>query len=118
MENPASWGPAEKVIDQAIRQHEQDSLPEDFYGLSMTAAIAGALRKAGLLIDTQQAGNFMNQNDELMQRLAEVDEAEAEVEHNWSRSAEDIYMSALHRLSAEIHAIKRAAKEATDDGRS
>lgn len=50
MENPATWGPAEKVIRQALDEDHQARLsPEPVIGLSLPRLIADALRKEGLL---------------------------------------------------------------------
>lgn len=52
MENPATWGNAEHVIDQAFRDLEEDlRAGTAVIGLSLTRRIADALRKADLLKD-------------------------------------------------------------------
>ncbi len=48
MENPATWGQAEKVIDRVLSE-KNNILPEFHCGLSLTRRIADALRDAGLL---------------------------------------------------------------------
>lgn len=47
MENPATWGPAEKIIEQVLHDHAK--LPRGTCGLSVNRKIADALREAGLL---------------------------------------------------------------------
>jgi hypothetical protein len=49
MENPASWGDAEKVIDAAIRKWEEWWRKQGYVGASFAAFIADELRNAGLL---------------------------------------------------------------------
>jgi hypothetical protein len=48
MENPATWGKAEKVIDKAIRDADKAHF-QGIVGLSTTRRVADALREAGLL---------------------------------------------------------------------
>ena len=48
MENPATWGEAEKVIRQAYDAHSEDRA-KGVVGLSLVRRIADALREAGLL---------------------------------------------------------------------
>jgi hypothetical protein len=48
MENPSTWGPAERVIQKALAEAEQDRVAE-VIGLSTARRIADALRAAGLL---------------------------------------------------------------------
>jgi len=50
MENPESWGPAERTIKRAMDRYEE-STAEGMIGLSPYAAIANELRVAGLLVD-------------------------------------------------------------------
>ena len=52
MENPATWGEAEHVVNNALREH--DSLPVGFCGLSRARRITDALREAGLLMELKQ----------------------------------------------------------------
>lgn len=48
MENPATWGPAEKVVSRILA--EQDDVESQFLcGLSLARRITDALREAGLL---------------------------------------------------------------------
>jgi hypothetical protein len=54
MENPATWGPAERVVDGVIRDHylarrEEMKRGEFRAGLSLARQITDALREAGLL---------------------------------------------------------------------
>ena len=57
MENPATWGPAEKVIDAAIENHDHlVRTNPGFCGLSLTRQIADALREAGLLVEDHGQG--------------------------------------------------------------
>ncbi len=54
MENPATWGDAEKIIQRVCLCHlENQLLPaeERVTGLSMYRQIADALREAGLLTE-------------------------------------------------------------------
>lgn len=50
MESPFSWGQAERVINEAIKQAER-AREEMRMGFSMTMQIANALRREGLLVD-------------------------------------------------------------------
>ncbi len=59
MENPASWGPVEKVIHETLReiekQRSEDAAAGIFRcGLSREARIADALWQAGLLKDAPE----------------------------------------------------------------
>lgn len=56
MENPATWGKAEKIIDKAHQDFWTDRASGN-YGLSLPRRIADALREAGLLRDETQ-GEF------------------------------------------------------------
>ena len=47
MENPATWGPAEKILSGVLDEHL--GLPQDLCGLSLERRLADALRKEGLL---------------------------------------------------------------------
>lgn len=50
MENPATWGKPEHVINKTLREIENDLLTGiSQYGLSDTYRIAQALRRAGFL---------------------------------------------------------------------
>lgn len=57
MENPATWGKAEKVIDEAY-QDWWKSRARGTYGLSLARRIADALRDAELLRDETQGEIF------------------------------------------------------------
>ena len=48
MENPATWGPIEDAISDAMIQHAQD-MNEGLVGLSAVRKIADELRKRGLV---------------------------------------------------------------------
>lgn len=48
MENPATWGPAEKIMHQILNQPPP---PRGTAGLSVARQITDALRHAGLLAD-------------------------------------------------------------------
>ena len=50
MENPATWGPAEKVVDRACARWWQAQM-ETVVGLSLSRTITDALREADLLSD-------------------------------------------------------------------
>ncbi len=50
MENPASWGEAEKTVDQAI-ENAYHNRKTGLIGLSLTRQVTDALRAAGLLRD-------------------------------------------------------------------
>lgn len=52
MENPATWGLAEKIIQEVYLRHQENmSKPADerHFGLSLYRQVADALRDAGLL---------------------------------------------------------------------
>lgn len=51
MENPATWGPAEKVISKAWTDWTDWTQREGRIGLSLPKTIASALREADLLSD-------------------------------------------------------------------
>lgn len=53
MENPATWGKAEKVVFAALHEAEIARL-KGVYGLSTTRQITDALRKAGLLREEEE----------------------------------------------------------------
>ena len=55
MENPATWGEAEKVIYKALTD-VQEARDNMICGLSAPARIAGALRLAGLLKESSEEG--------------------------------------------------------------
>jgi hypothetical protein len=63
LENPASWGKAEKIVsgimDDHFRHHEAvlRGLEEPVCGLSLERKITDALRKEGLLHDPGDRGN-------------------------------------------------------------
>lgn len=48
MENPSSWGPAEKTVAAAIDEWNK-ARAKGVIGLSLISSITEALRKAGLL---------------------------------------------------------------------
>lgn len=48
MENPATWGEAEKVISDALRKADH-AMTAGIIGLSRARRVADALRAAGLL---------------------------------------------------------------------
>jgi hypothetical protein len=52
MENPATWGPAEKVVDEAHAKW-YDARERGIIGLSLARTITDALREAGLLKDAE-----------------------------------------------------------------
>jgi len=56
MENPATWGKAERVVDKAIKDHQAawDERPPRI-GLSQVRCITDALREAGLLKEEPDA---------------------------------------------------------------
>lgn len=52
MEDPATWGPVEKIIDRVMEDHARARAEEPgLCGLSLARQIADALRKEGLLKD-------------------------------------------------------------------
>jgi hypothetical protein len=57
MENPATWGKAEKVIDQAHKDYWK-ARKDGVIGWSLIHTIAEALREAGLLRDEDQGELF------------------------------------------------------------
>jgi|SRR5215472_7928240 len=65
MENPATWGEAEIIVENVLLKHY--ALPEDFAGLSLNLKITNALREANLLDDDIR--------DTLFEALAEADAA-------------------------------------------
>ena len=48
MENPATWGTAEKIVSKVLSETD-NILPEFICGLSLERRITDALREAGLL---------------------------------------------------------------------
>ena len=55
MENPATWGPAERVVREVL--DEERALRQDgqvVIGLSLEMRITDALREAGLLMGSQE----------------------------------------------------------------
>jgi hypothetical protein len=48
MENPATWGPAERIIDK-VYEEWWDDIQQDICGWSLPMRITTALREAGLL---------------------------------------------------------------------
>ena len=55
MENPATWGLAERTVQDALRAH-RDACDEGVIGLSLTRTITDALRRKGLLKEDADAG--------------------------------------------------------------
>lgn len=52
MENPATWGKAEEIVNDVILAEWDQQRREEFtVGLSLTRQITDALRAAGLLIE-------------------------------------------------------------------
>lgn len=54
MENPATWGHAERVVNEVIRDHRRNTERppmERTIGLSLTRQIIDALRREGLLVE-------------------------------------------------------------------
>lgn len=51
VENPATWGKAERVIDEALDEADA-AFQDQVCGLSVPRRIADALRQAGLLVET------------------------------------------------------------------
>lgn len=49
MENPATWGLTEEIIDTAIRKNQEEADAFGRIGWSLAKGIAEALRNAGLL---------------------------------------------------------------------
>lgn len=49
MENPASWGRAERIISRTIQANQEETGAFGRIGWSLPKQIAEALRKAGLL---------------------------------------------------------------------
>lgn len=58
MEDPSSWGRAERVVHEALRQVEQNRR-EMRMGLSAERLITDALRREGLLVDPPQPRKWM-----------------------------------------------------------
>lgn len=56
MENPATWGEAEKVVRKALNEAHEARL-QMICGLSTEKRITNALRAAGLLIDEEKNDN-------------------------------------------------------------
>jgi hypothetical protein len=54
MENPATWGPAERVVREVLdADHQMRLSPEPICGLSLERRITDALCKADLLVITE-----------------------------------------------------------------
>jgi hypothetical protein len=53
MENPASWNEAQKIISEAIQEHET-SKKAGVFGLSLVATIYNALNVKGYLNDKEK----------------------------------------------------------------
>ena len=54
VENPATWGPAEKIVDEVLGRIALNwarPLEEKLIGLSAARQITDALREAGLLME-------------------------------------------------------------------
>ena len=85
MENPATWGPAEKILSSVLDEHL--GLPQDLAGLSLERRIADALRAAGLLLPDPAALDDDQLDDlfrDLSERMADV------VRENNRRAAEKL----------------------------
>ena len=74
MENPATWGPAEKVVHKVLRE-ARNVLPEFRdgrrvhpanlrFGLSLERQITDALREAGLLSEDTEAISHTEDHEE------------------------------------------------------
>lgn len=64
MENPASWGPVERIIDEALGQWDEDRA-KGMVGFSRPAAIAERLRRAGLIDPVVEAAPRFTHFDSL-----------------------------------------------------
>lgn len=54
MENPASWGEAERVVSKVLTEaFERNQNPEFVIGLSLERRITAALREVGLLAEAE-----------------------------------------------------------------
>lgn len=61
MENPATWGAAERIIHSVRVQHEEMMhLKVPVFGLSLERQITDALRQAGLLREETDDGGHPN----------------------------------------------------------
>ena len=85
MENPATWGPAEKILSGVLDEHL--GLPQDLAGLSLERRLANALREAGLLLPDPAALDD-EQLDDLVRNLDE--RMGAAVRENNRRAAEKL----------------------------
>lgn len=62
MENPATWGPAERIVRQVMDDDFQMNLsPEPICGLSIERRITDALRAAGLLRESAVTSDGQDQ---------------------------------------------------------
>lgn len=52
MENPATWGPVEHAINEAMNEHSE-SMTVGLVGLSLVRVIADRLRAKGLVVDNK-----------------------------------------------------------------
>ena len=81
MENPATWGPAEKILSGVLDEHL--GLPQDLAGLSLERRLADALREAGLLLPDPAALD----DEQLDMHIRDLDERmEAAVRENNRRA--------------------------------
>lgn len=56
VENPATWGKAEKIVNRVLRDHYMNTKSDHpLIGLSLPRQITDALRNAGLLLDQPPA---------------------------------------------------------------
>lgn len=51
MENPSTWGPIQRLIDETITEYEKD-LDACYCGYSLATTLYFALKNAGLLNET------------------------------------------------------------------
>jgi hypothetical protein len=88
MENPATWGPAEKILSGVLDEHHRLMREEPgFCGLSLERRLADALRKAGLLL-ADPASLDDDQLDDLVRDLDE--RMDAAIRENNRRAAEKL----------------------------
>jgi hypothetical protein len=62
MEDPATWGPAERVVQEALLEAQRAS-DEVRFGLSTARTVTNALRKARLLLDRDTVTVRSDQSD-------------------------------------------------------
>ena len=87
MENPASWGDVEKVIDQAYRDWH-DAHTRGYIGASLPMTIANRLREAGLV----------NRGEEIPKLISRT--IQYALVHNQSTSADGFTMTPESRDEA------------------